>query len=371
MGIKYDQFSTNRRILMGPGPSEVHPRVLNAMATPLIGHLDPQFLDIMDDIKSMVQATFDTRNNMSFVVSGPATTGMETCLINLLEPGDEALICINGVFGERMADMVERCGGVLKSVEAPWGKPIDPEDVRTALRSCKPKVIAIVHGETSTGVLQPLEEIAGLAKSVDALFVVDAVTTHCGVDLRMDDWEIDAMYAGTQKCLSAPPGLSPISMSYRATQAIADRKTKVQSWFMDLSLVQNYWAGSRRAYHHTGPVSAMFALHEAYRMVLEEGLENRYERHERNHLILKEGLEEMGLEFLVEEKYRLPMLNAVKIPDGVDDRKVRKQLLQDYNIEIGGGMGVLDGKIWRIGLMGESSSINHIHMLLSALKKIL
>ena len=367
----FPEFHPPRRILMGPGPSDVHPRVLQAMSQPLIGHLDPEFVQIMDDIKGMAQATFQTQNHLTFVVSAPGSAGMETCLVNLLEPGDEALICIHGVFGGRMADIAERCGAKVHLVEAPWGTAIDPQQVKTALESCQPKVVAIVHAETSTGVLQPLQEISRLAHDAGALFLVDAVTSYCGTELKVDEWGIDAIYSGTQKCLSAPPGLSPVSFSERAVAALERRKTKVQSWFLDLSLVRSYWAGAKRAYHHTAPVSAMFALREAYRLVLEEGLENRFARHRRNHELLKSELEALGFEFLVPEGFRLPMLNAVRIPPGVDDAEVRRRLLDEYGIEIGGGLGPLAGKIWRIGLMGESSTPNHINLLTAALRALL
>lgn len=366
-----DEFNTSNRILMGPGPSDVNPRVLKAMATPLIGHLDPEFLVVMDDIKAMTQVTLQTKNPLTFVVSAPGSAGMETCLVNLLEPGDEAVICINGVFGTRLADIAERCGAKVIKVEAEWGTPIDPEDVKTALANSNPKLLAIVHAETSTGVLQPLEEISKMTKDAGALFVVDAVTSFCGVDLKVDEWGIDALYSGSQKCLSAPPGLSPVTFSQAAIDVLDSRKTKVQSWFLDLTMVKNYWSGAKRAYHHTAPVSAMFAMRESLRIVLEEGLENRFKRHQESHELLRDGLEAMGFEFLVEKEYRLPMLNAVKIPEGIDDAAVRKQLLEDYNIEIGGGLGPFAGKIWRIGLMGESSTKNHVNMLLSALKQII
>jgi len=366
-----NELNTSNRILMGPGPSDAHPRVLRAMSTPLIGHLDPEFVAVMDDIKEMVQKTLQTQNNLTFVVSAPGSAGMETCLVNLLEPGDEALICIHGVFGGRMVDIAERCGAKVTKVEAPWGKPIDPQDVKEALKSCRPKILAIVHAETSTGVLQPLEEISKMAKDAGALLVVDAVTSYCGADLKVDEWGIDAIYSGSQKCLSAPPGLSPVSFSDRAVAALDARQTKVQSWFLDLSLVKNYWAGQKRAYHHTAPVSAMFAMREALRLVLEEGLEARFARHQRNHALLRDGLEALGFEFLVDKQYRLPMLNAVKIPEGVNDATTRSRLLNEYNIEIGGGLGKFAGKLWRIGLMGESSTPNHVNMLLSALKELM
>lgn len=366
-----EELNVSRRILMGPGPSDVHPRVLKAMATPLIGHLDPEFIQIMDEIKEMAKQTFITENELTFIVSAPGSAGMETTLVNLLEPGDEAIICIHGVFGIRMAEIAERCGARVIKVEAPWGEPIDLSMVAKALTTCKPKLVAIVHAETSTGVLQPLKEISDLVHDAGALFVVDAVTSYTGTELRVDEWGIDAIYSGTQKCLSAPPGLSPISFSARAVEVLNNRQHKVQSWFLDLSLIKDYWSGAKRAYHHTAPVSAMFALREAYRLVLEEGLENRWARHRQNHELLKHGLESIGFEFLVDEPYRLPMLNAVKVPQGVDDATVRSILLNEYNIEIGAGLGEFAGKVWRIGIMGESSSPTHVNALLSALKEII
>lgn len=370
MGYK-DQQRTSRRILMGPGPSDVHPRVLQAMAMPLVGHLDPEFVTIMDEIKEMAQLTFQTKNHLTFVVSAPGSAGMETCLVNLLEPGDEAVVCIHGVFGGRMADIAGRCGASVIKVEAPWGEAINPQQVKDALKGRKVKLVSIVHAETSTGVLQPLEEISQLVHEAGALFVVDAVTSYCGTPLKVDEWGIDAVYSGTQKCLSAAPGLSPVSFSDRAVAVLDARKTKVQSWFLDLTMVKNYWEGAKRTYHHTAPVSAMYGLREAYRLVLEEGLEKRYERHRANHLLLKRELESLGFEFVVKEGFRLPMLNAVKLPAGVDDAAVRNRLLNEYNMEVGGGLGQFAGKIWRIGLMGESSNPNFIHSLTSALKNIL
>ena len=365
------ELNTSKRILMGPGPSYVHPRVLKAMATALIGHLDPEFVTIMDEIKMMAQTTFQTKNHLTFVVSAPGSAGMETCLVNLLEPGDEAVICTHGVFGGRMADIAARCGAKVINVDAPWGEAIDPQQVKAALAQCSPKLVAIVHAETSTGVLQPLEEISQMVHDAGALFVVDAVTSYCGAELKVDEWGIDAIYSGTQKCLSAPPGLSPVSFSDRAVAVLDNRKTKVQSWFLDLSLVKNYWAGAKRAYHHTAPVSAMYALREAYRLVLEEGLENRFARHRRNHELLKTGLESLGFEFLVAPGLRLPMLNAVKVPKGIDEAVIRRRLLDEYDIEVGGGLGKFAGEIWRVGLMGESSSPNHVNVLTAALRDLL
>lgn len=359
-----------QRMLMGPGPSDVDPRVLQAMATPMIGHLDPAFLAVADEVKVMLQQVFRTRNELTFPVSAPGSAGMETCLVNLLEPGDEALVCVHGVFGNRMADIVQRCGARLIRLDSPWGGPTGRDKVREALRTSRPKLVAIVHAETSTGVWQPLEEIGELAHEAGALFVVDAVTSLGGVDVRVDDWGIDAIYSGTQKCLSAPPGLSPISFSPRAVEVLTRRKTKVQSWFLDLNMVRNYW-GQERFYHHTAPISSIFALHEALRLVLAEGLENRFERHRRNHERLRTGLEGLGFRFIVAPAYRLPQLNAVQIPPGLDDKTTRRRLLEEYNIEIGGGLGEFAGKVWRIGLMGCSCTERHVDALLGAFRELL
>ncbi|WP_108801735.1 alanine--glyoxylate aminotransferase family protein [Aquimarina sp. Aq107] len=367
----YKELTTSNRVLMGPGPSDAHPRVLKAMSTPLIGHLDPEFVTIMDEVKTMVQDTFMTKNHMTFVVSAPGSAGMETCLVNLLEPGDEAIICINGVFGGRMADIAERCGAKVHKVAVAWGTVITPEDIKKALGVCKkPKLVALVHAETSTGALQPLKEISDLVHNAGGLLMVDAVTSYCGMELKVDDWNIDAIYTGTQKNLSAPPGLSPVSFSDNALKALENRKTKVQSWFLDLSLVKNYWGGAKRAYHHTAPVSSVYALRESLRIVLEEGLENRWKRHQQVHEVLKTKLESLGFSYLVEEQYRLPNLNAVFLPEGNDEAILRKKLLTKYNIEVGGGLGDFAGKIWRIGIMGESCTLNHVNMLISALEDI-
>ncbi|GAA4274527.1 alanine--glyoxylate aminotransferase family protein [Aquimarina gracilis] len=367
----YNELNTSTRVLMGPGPSDAHPRVLKAMATPLIGHLDPEFVTIMDEVKTMVQETFITKNHLTFVVSAPGSAGMETCLVNLLEPGDEAIICINGVFGGRMVDIAERCGATVHRIEKEWGTVVTKEDVKKALDICpKPKLVALVHAETSTGALQPLKEISDLVHNAGGLLMVDAVTSYCGMELKVDEWGIDAIYTGTQKCLSAPPGLSPVSFSDRAVKALENRKTKVQSWFLDLSLVKNYWGGAKRAYHHTAPVSSVYALRESLRIVLEEGLENRWKRHQEVHQVLKEKLENLGFRYLVEKQYRLPNLNSVFLPEGNDEALIRSKLLNDYNIEVGGGLGAFAGKIWRIGIMGESCTLNHVNMLTSALEDI-
>ena len=365
-------FNPPNRVLMGPGPSDAHPRVLRAMASPLIGHLDPLFVEMMDQIKSMVQQTFLTENALTFVVSAPGSAGMETCLVNLLEPDDECIIVTNGVFGGRMVDIAERCGAKVTRVDTEWGKVTEPDQIKKALLTCpKAKLVAIVHAETSTGALQPLEEISNLVHEAGALLVVDAVTSFCGMPLKVDEWKIDAIYTGTQKCLSAPPGLSPISFSEAAVKVLDNRKTKVQSWFLDLTMVKNYWAGAKRAYHHTAPISSVYALHEALNIVLEEGLEARWARHQEVHQYLRIQLEKRGFRFLVEEKYRLPNLNSVFLPDGYDELTLRNQLLNKYNIEVGGGLGAFAGKLWRVGIMGESATKNHVNMLVGALDELM
>lgn len=365
------ELNPRARILMGPGPSDINPRVLKALATPLIGHLDPQFIQIMDEVMEMTRQLFQTKNQVTSVISATGSAGMETCLVNLLERGDTAIVCVNGVFGGRMCDIVERCGSKLIRIDAPWGRPIDPDQVKDALKHSKPKLVAIVHAETSTGVLQPLEEISKMVHEAGALFVVDTVTSLAGTEVLTDEWGIDAIYSGTQKCISAPPGLSPVSFSSKAVEIMDARNSKVQSWYLDMSMIRKYWEGAKRAYHHTGPISMIYGIHEALRIVFEEGLPNRFERHKQNHIKLKEELESMGFEFLVAPEFRLPMLNAIKIPEGIDDAKIRSRLLNEYNIEIGAGLGEFSGKVWRIGLMGESCTQNHINLLISALKQIL
>jgi alanine-glyoxylate transaminase/serine-glyoxylate transaminase/serine-pyruvate transaminase len=361
------------RVLLGPGPSTVSPRVLRAMSIPLVGHLDPAFLRIMDETKRLLQFVFQTRNALTIPISGTGSAGMEACLVNLLEPGDTAVVCINGVFGTRMADIVERCGATLVKIEAPWGRVIDPADVEAALRRAQhphPKLVAIVHAETSTGAWQPLEEIGKLTHEAGALFVVDTVTSLGGHPVRVDAWDIDACYSGTQKCLSCPPGLSPLTFGPRAVEVLRHRKTKVQSWYLDLTMIEKYW-GAERVYHHTAPITMNYALYEALRIVEEEGLEPRWARHERNHQALKAGLAAIGLGIASQESHQLWTLNSVRIPDGVDDATVRSVLLDEFNIEIGGGLGPLKGKTWRIGLMGESSSVANVLLVLSALERVL
>ncbi len=364
-------FEPPPRRLMGPGPSDVAPAVLQAMSRPLVGHLDPVFVKLMEEIKAMLRQVFLTRNEMTFPVSGTGSAGMEFCFVNLVEPGDEVIIGVNGVFGTRMCDVAERCGARVIKVESPWGQIITPEQISAALKSVsRPKIVAIVHAETSTGALTPVEEISRLAHGAGALFLLDTVTSLGGCPVRLDDWQVDAVYSGTQKCLSCPPGLSPVSLSPAAMSAVAKRKTKVQSWYLDVSLLSSYW-GQERVYHHTAPITMNYGFHEALRLVLAEGLENRWRRHEQNHQLLRQGLAALGLEIVSQAGHQLWQLNAVGVPAGADELAVRKELLAGYNIEIGAGLGPLKGKIWRVGLMGETSKKENVDAVLSALKNIL
>jgi alanine-glyoxylate transaminase/serine-glyoxylate transaminase/serine-pyruvate transaminase len=366
----YRQLNPALRILLGPGPSNVHPRVLRAMSTPLIGHLDPDFLSIMNEVQALLRRLFRTGNRMTIPMSGTGSSGMETCFCNLLEPGDAAVVCVNGLFGERMSDIVGRLDGKLIRVEAEWGKAIEPDAVKKALKSGRVKLVAIVHAETSTGVRQPIEDISRTAKEHDALLLVDTVTSLGGCEVEVDAWSVDACYSGTQKCLSCPPGLSPVTFSEQAVKTLHSRERKVSSWYLDLSMIEKYW-GEERFYHHTAPVSMIYALREALRIILEEGLDARFERHRINHLALAAGLQALEIEFLPEEPYRLPMLNAVRIPANVSDLSVRKYLLGKFGIELGGGLGPLKGKIWRIGLMGHSSTRQNVILFLTALESAL
>ena len=358
------------RILMGPGPSNVDARVLQAMALPPIGHLDPEFIKIMERIKTMLREVMLTDNELTIPVSGTGSAGMEAALCNLIEPGDRCVVCVHGVFGGRMAEICARYGGEVVTVAAPWGQPTDSDDVSQTLAEGTTKLVAIVHAETSTGVLQPLEEISRITHQAGALLVVDTVASLGGHPVRVDEWGIDVCYSGTQKCLSIPPGLAPISFAPQAVAALDSRQTKVANWYLDMSMVHKYW-GEERTYHHTAPVNALYGFHEGLRLVLAEGLEARWARHRANHELLVAGLTEMGLTMLPDPKYRLWSLNAVRIPEGVDDVAVRQRLLGEYNIEIGGGLGDLKGKVWRIGLMGASSTPNNVLMLLGALGEIL
>jgi alanine-glyoxylate transaminase/serine-glyoxylate transaminase/serine-pyruvate transaminase len=358
------------RVLMGPGPSDVPARVLQAMSAPCIGHLDPYFLALMDETQQLLRFLFQTENELTIPVSGTGSAGMEACFVNLVEPGDEVVVCVNGVFGTRMTDIVGRLGAKLTRLDFEWGRAVDPEAVRSAIQGKAPKVVAVVHAETSTGVCTPLEDLSRIAHDAGALFLVDAVTSLAGMDIAVDELGIDAVYSGTQKCLSCPPGLSPISLSPAALKALDSRKTPVASWYLDMSMVRNYWGGDRK-YHHTAPINMIYGLREALRIVAEEGLEARFARHRLNHLALVAGIEAMGLSMLVPEAERLPMLNTVRIPEGADDAKVRGSLLRQFGIEIGGGLGDLAGKVWRVGLMGHASSPRNVCLFLAALKTVL
>jgi len=363
-------LTTMKRVLMGPGPSDVDPRVLEAMSRPTIGHLDPAFLEILNEIRKLLQYTFQTKNEMTLAMSGTGSAGMETCVVNLIEPGDSMLVCINGVFGNRMADVAQRCGAEVMTLAIEWGKIFDPEQIDQALKRKPVKVVGIVHAETSTGACQPIEEISRIVHDHGALLLVDTVTSLGGMKVDVDGWQIDACYSGSQKCLSCPPGVSPVSFSEAAMKVIENRRTKVQSWYLDLTMIRKYW-GSERLYHHTAPVNMNYALLEALKMVKEEGLEKRWSRHLANYKILKAGLSAIGINYVAQQGYELPMLNAVAIPGGVDDAAVRRQLLEEFNIEIGGGLGKFKGKAWRIGLMGSASTLSNVMLFLSALEKCL
>ena len=369
--ISYQHLNPPLRILLGPGPSNVHPRVQQAMAAPMVGHLDPYFVKIMDDTVDLLRYLFRTQNRLTFPISGTGSAGMEASFCNFLEPGDTVVIGVNGVFGERMVDNAARCGAEVIPVTAEWGKIVTPEAIETALKSRKKvKMLALVHAETSTGVLQPLVEASQLAKQYGALFMVDTVTSLGGQEVAVDDWGIDICYSGTQKCISCPPGLSPFTANQKAMDVLQARKSKGNSWYLDLALLSAYW-GTGRVYHHTAPVTMIYALHEALALIAEEGLENRLKRHQKNAGALRAGLEAIGIMLHAEAGHRLNSLTSIRIPIGVDDLRVRQKLLNEYNIEIGGGLGPLKGKIWRIGLMGESSTEENVFFLLYALEKIL
>ena len=358
------------RILLGPGPSPVHPRVLEAMALPVVGHLDPKFLEIMDQNMAMLREVFRTNNRLALPMSGTGSAGMETCFVNLVEPGDNVLIGVNGVFGTRMVDVAQRCGAQVDTVEAEWGTALDAQKFKAALAQKKYQLVAIVHAETSTGVLQPLDDIANLVRESGPLFLVDTVTSLGGVPVGVDRLGIDACYSGTQKCLGCPPGLSPVTFSERAVEVLRHRKTRVQSWYLDLSMIEKYW-GSERVYHHTAPISMNYALHEALRLVLEEGLEASWKRHRQVHETFVREMRKLELEPAVAEPIRAPMINTVKIPEGVDDPNVRQRLYDDFNIEIGAGLGPLKGKVWRVGLMGHGARVENVEILAQALKQLI
>ena len=358
------------RTLLGPGPSDVHPRVLAALAQPTVGHLDPYYLRIMDELQSMLREVFRTKNRMTMAISGTGSAGQEATILNLVEPGERVLICINGVFGNRLFDMAERAGGEVSKIERPWGEVFDVAEIKEALARVKPKVVAIVMAETSTGAWQPIEEIAAAVRDAGAMLILDTVTALGGIPVEIDKWQIDAVYSGTQKCLGCPPGLAPVSFSDRAVDKIVKRREKVRSWYLDISMLANYW-GSDRVYHHTAPINMTYALHESLRLLLEEGLDASFARHKNNHLALKAGLAAMGMEYATQSGRELPQLNAVRIPNGVDDVTVRKALLERFGIEIGAGLGAFKGKVWRIGLMGHSSRQTNVLVLLAALDQLL
>ena len=365
-------FHPPQRTLMGPGPTEIHPRVLTTMSQPAIGYLDPIFVEMMEELKSLLRYVYQTKNPLTFPISGPGSVGMEYCFVNMVAPGDKVIVCINGVFGGRMLENVIRCGGVPVVIEDKWGEPVDPQKVEDALKNNKDaKIVAFVHAETSTGCQSDAQAIAKVAHKHGAMVIMDAVTSLGGTPVRIDEWGIDAVYSASQKCLSCTPGLSPVSFSERVVERVKARKDKIHSWFMDMNLLLGYWGASTRTYHHTAPTNSLFALHEALLLIREEGLENSWARHHRHHVALKAGLEAMGLKFLVKEENQLPQMNAVLCPEGVNEADVRKTLLGEFGIEIGAGLGPLAGKIWRFGLMGYSCRPDNVMLCLSALGSVL
>ena len=368
----YDELIVSPRVLLGPGPSEANARVLKAMTTPMLGYLDTEFVQVMDDTVGLIRRVFGTENRLTLPVSGTGTAGMEAALANVVEPGDGVIVGVNGYFGERIADIANRCGAVVTRIEAEWGTHIPAEKIAEAVANVStPKLVALVHGETSTGILQPLKAAVEIAHQSGALFLADCVTSLGGQPVDMDALGIDIAYSCTQKCLAGPPGLSPISFNERAVEVIQNRKTPIQSFYLDMTLLDNYWHGKQRRYHHTVSMTLIYALREALRVVLEEGLDVRYKRHVHNARALLAGAKAIGLQPAAEDGYRAPMLTTLRIPDGIDDATIRKRLIVDYGIEIGAGLGVFAGKAWRIGLMGESSSERNVMLVLSALEKLL
>lgn len=366
-------FIPPTRILMGPGPSNVHPRVLEAMARPTIGHLDPRFIELMDEIKELLKYAFQTKNEVTFAVSGPGSVGMETSLVNLVEPGSKVLVCINGVFGGRMKSIVERCGAEAVVLNMPWGRAIDPQLFEDTLnKNTGISVCAFVQAETSTGAKSDIKTLTEIAHQHDCIVIADTVTSLGGISVLIDEWNIDVAYSGSQKCLSCPPGLSPVTFNDRAVEFIKKRKAPVQSWFMDLNLILGYWSGNvKRAYHHTAPINSLYALHESLLLLKEEGIENSWHRHKKNGEKLVIELEKIGLKPFVKEDERLPQLTSISIPAEIDEAKVRTSLLNDYDIEIGAGLGELAGKVWRIGLMGYSSNEKNVIMCVGALRELI
>jgi alanine-glyoxylate transaminase/serine-glyoxylate transaminase/serine-pyruvate transaminase len=372
MPKRIQSFHPPQRTLMGPGPTEIHPRVLTTMSQPAIGYLDPVFVEMMEELKGLLRYVFQTKNALTFPLSGPGSVGMEFCFVNLVAPGDKVLVCINGVFGQRMLENVIRTGGEPVVLEFPWGEPVDPNQVEAALAADPAiKLVAFVHAETSTGCESDAESLTKIAHAHDAMVIVDAVTSLAGIPVRVDEWGIDAIYTASQKCLSCTPGLAPVSFSERAVDYVRSRKDRIHSWFMDMNLLLGYWGDSSRTYHHTAPTNSLLGLHEALLLIMDEGLENAWARHERHHVALKAGLEAMGLEFLVDESSQLPQMNAVRCASGVDEAQVRTRLLSEFNLEIGAGLGPLQGKIWRFGLMGYSCRPDNVMLCLSALGSVL
>jgi alanine-glyoxylate transaminase/serine-glyoxylate transaminase/serine-pyruvate transaminase len=369
---KITSFHPPQRTLMGPGPTEIHPRVLTTMSQPAIGYLDPVFVEMMEELKALLRYVYQTDNALTFPVSGPGSVGMEYCFVNLVSPGTKVIVCRNGVFGGRMLENVERCGGIPVVIDDEWGAPVDPHKVEDAFKKNRDaKLLAFVHAETSTGAQYDAKALTAIARKHGAMVIVDAVTSLGGTPVRVDEWGIDAIYSASQKCLSCTPGLSPVSFNERVIEHVKKRKDKIHSWFMDMNLLFNYWSAGARTYHHTAPTNSLFALHEALLLIREEGLENAWARATRHHLALKAGLEAMGIKFLVKEQYQLPQMNAVYCPAGVDEAEVRKRLLGEFGIEIGAGLGPLAGKIWRIGLMGYSCRADNVMLCLSALGSVL
>lgn len=367
-----NSFVPPARCLLGPGPSEIDPRVLAAASRPTIGYLDPAFVNMMEELKSLLRYAFQTANPVTFAASGPGSVGMEMCFVNLVEPGDKVIVCRNGVFGGRMIENVSRAGGTPVVVEDEWGRPVSPEKLQAALAAHPDaKLVAFVHAETSTGVASKAKALCDLARSAACLSIVDCVTSLGGTPVAVDEWGADAVYSGSQKCLSCVPGLAPITFSPRAVDHVMARKTPIQSWFMDLKLILGYWGETTRTYHHTAPNNSLFALHESLRLLAEEGLGAAWDRHRRMHELLAAGVTDLGLEFLVEPAWRLPQLNALKLPAGIDEAAIRRRLLSDYGIEIGAGLGPLAGKIWRIGLMGYSAREESVRRVLAALRELL
>lgn len=371
--MSIQSFIPPQRTLMGPGPSDVSPRVLSALARPTLGHLDPLFIGMMDEVKSLLQYAFQTENELTIALSAPGSAGMEACFVNLIEPEDTVVVCRNGVFGARMIENVKRIGANLVIVDSEWGRAVDPQVLEDKLqRHPEAKFVAFVHAETSTGALSDAKTLCEIARKYDCLTIVDAVTSLGGVELKVDDWGIDAIYSGSQKCLSCVPGISPVSFSNKAAEVIKNRKSPVPSWFLDQSLVMEYWSGKgKRAYHHTAPVNSLYALHESLLMLKTEGLENAWARHQAQHEKLAAGLADLGLDYIVPKAERLPQLNSVYIPKGIDDASVRQFLLQEYNLEIGAGLGQFAGEAWRIGLMGYAARNENVALCLTALNEAL